>query len=137
MVSWSIFSAVRQVKKREKEKDAFDKLIEIIERFAPRDHLSEREVFYYNYRIMGEYRQPLLTLLETAARIDRYRSDPEGHSRRLFMDLKAFYDIRDRLSLEEAKRDLGLVRRFRDLLLYFYDRKNLSGEDIRLMLRDL
>lgn len=136
-MSFHIFSPVKKVKKREKDKDAFDRLIDVIERFAPRDHLSQREAYYYNYRIMTAYQQPLLTLLETASQIERFRSDPDGHSRHLFLDLKAFYDTRDRLSLEEATRDMGLVRRFRELLIYFYGRKNLSGEDIRDLLKTL
>jgi hypothetical protein len=136
-MSFDIFSPVKRVKKREKDKDGFDRLIEVIERFAPRDRLSEREVYYYNYRIMDPYKQPLLALLETASQIDRFRSDPEGHSRQLFLGLKAFYDIRDRLSMEDAIKDMGLVRRFRDLLAYFYGRKDLSGEDIRELLKDV
>lgn len=136
-MSFNIFSPVKRVKKREKDKDAFDRLIDVIERFAPREHLSERETYYYNYRIMGAYQQPLLTLLETASQIERFRCDPDVHSRQLFMDLKTFYDIRDKLSMEEATRDMGLVRRFRDLLGYFYGRKNLSAEDIRGLLKAL
>jgi len=136
-VSFSIFSPVKKVKKREKDKDAFDKLIAVIERFAPRNYLSEREAFYYNYRILPAYQQPLLVLLETVSQIDRFRSDPDGQSCRLFVDLKAFYDIRDRLSMEQAVQDTGLVRRFRQLLNYFYGRKGLSGEDIGDLLRTL
>jgi hypothetical protein len=136
-MSFDIFSPVKRVKKREKDKDSFDRLIDVIERFAPRDRLSEREVYYYNYRIMDAYKQPLLALLEMASQVDRFRSDPDGHSRQLFLDLKAFYDIRDRLSMEDAIKDMGLVRRFRDLLVYFYGRKDLSGEDIRELLKDM
>jgi len=136
-MSFNIFSPVKRVKRREKDKDSFDRLIDIIESFAPRDRLSEREAYYYNYRIMDAYKQPLLGLLETTSQIDRFRMDPDGHSRQLFLDLKAFYDIRDRLSMEDAKRDMGLVRRFRDLLIYFYGRKDLSGEGIRELLKDV
>lgn len=136
-MSFNIFSPVKRVKKREKDKDSYDRLIDIIERFAPRDRQSEREAYYYNYRIMDAYKQPLLALLETASQIDRFRMDPDGHCRQLFLGLKAFYDIRDRLSMEDAKKDMGLVRRFRDLLIYFYGRKDLSGEDIRELLKDM
>jgi len=136
-MSFNIFSPVKRVKKREKDKDSFDRLIDIIERFAPRDRLSEREAYYYNYRIMDAYKQPLLALLETTSQIERFRMDPDGHSRQLFLGLKAFYDVRGRLSMEDAKRDMGLVRRFRDLLIYFYGRKDLSGEDIRGLLKDV
>lgn len=136
-MSFDIFSPVKRVKKREKDKDSFDRLIDVIERFAPRDHLSQREVYYYNYRIMDAYKQPLLALLETASQIDRFRTDPDGHSRQLFLGLKAFYDIRDRLSMEDALKDMGLVRRFRDLLVYFYGRKDLSSEDVRELLENI
>lgn len=130
-MSFNIFSPVKKVKRRAKVKDSFDELIDVIERFAPRDHQPEREVYYYNYRIMDPYKQPLLALLETASQIGRFRTDPDGHGRQLFVRLKAFYDIRDRLSMEEALQDTALIRRFRDLLVYFYDRKDLSGDDIR------
>ena len=136
-MSFDIFSPAKRVKKREKDKDSFDRLIDVIERFAPRDHLSQREVYYYNYRIMDPYKQPLLALLGTASKIDRFRMDPDGHSRQLFLNLKAFYDIRDKLSMEDAIKDMGLFRRFRDLLVYFYGRKDLSGEDIRELLKDI
>ncbi|MCD6305836.1 MAG: hypothetical protein J7M32_06050 [Deltaproteobacteria bacterium] len=134
-MGFNIFSPVKKIKK--KDKDIYDSLIEIIERFAPREHLSEREAYYYNYRIMDAYKQPLLDLLEIASQIDRYRRDPEGHSRRLFIGLKAFYDVKGRLSLRDAARDVALVRRFRDLLIYFYGKTDLSGQDIRGILKDI
>ncbi len=133
----NIFSPIKKTRKRAKDKDSVDFLIDAIERFAPRDRLSQREVYYYNYRIMGAYKRPLLALLETAAQRDRFRNDPEIHARQLFLKLKAFYDVRDRLSIAEAVQDMGLIRRFRDLLIYFYDRKDLSGEDIREWLKGL
>ena len=136
-VSLQIFSPVKRVKKREKDKDSLDRVMDVIERFAPREHLSERETYYYNYKIMEAYRKPLLALLEMTAQIDQYRSDPDGHSRRIFIGLKAFYDIRDKLSMQDALRDVGLLRRFRDLLIYFYGQKNLSAEDIRNLLKEV
>ena len=136
-MSFNIFSPVKRVKKREKDKDSFDRVIDIIERFAPRELLSQREVYYYNYRIMDEYKEPLLALLEMASQIDRFRNDPDGHSRQLFLVLKAFYDIRDKLSVEDAIKDMALFRRFRDLLVFFYGRKDLSSEDIRELLKEI
>jgi hypothetical protein len=134
-VSMNIFSPRKRVKKRDKDKDSFDRLIDVIERFAPREHLCEREAYYYNYKMMDAYKGPLLSLLEVTSRIDLYRNDPDGHSRRIFAELKSFYDVRDKLSMEEALRDVGLLRRFRDLLTYFYGSKNLSAEDIRDLLK--
>ena len=130
-MNFNIFSPVKKVKRRRKTKDSFDQLIDVIEAFAPREHQSEREVYYYNYRIMDPYKPSLLALLETASQISRFRTDPGGHGRQLFVRLKAFYDIRDRLSMEEAVQDRSLIRRFRDLLVYFYGRKDLSGDDIK------
>ena len=130
-MNFNIFSPVKKVKRRRKTKDSFDQLIDVIEAFAPREHQSEREVYYYNYRIMDPYKPSLLALLETASQISRFRTDPDGHGRQLFVRLKAFYDIRDKLSMEEAVQDRSLIRRFRDLLIYFYGRKDLSGDDIK------
>ena len=127
----NIFSPIKRVKKRGKAKDAFDKLIDVIEKLAPKEHLSEREAYYYNYRIMDQYKRPLLALLETVSQINRLEIDEDPNARELFLKLKAFYDVKDRLSMEEAVEDVGLVRRFRDLLIFFYDRKDLSGDDIR------
>jgi len=136
-MSFGIFSPTKRIKKREKDKDSFDRLIDVIERFAPREHLSQREVYYYNYRMMDAYKEPLLALLEMASQIDRFRMDPNGHSRQLFLGLKAFYDIRDKLSMEDATKDMALFRRFRDLLVFFYGRKDLSSEDIRELLKEI
>jgi len=130
-VSFDIFSPVKRVKKRGKAKDTFDKLIDVIERSAPREHLSEREAYYYNYKMMDQYKRPLLSLLETASQISRPQSDRDTLDRELFLKLKSFYDIKDTLSMEEAITDVGLIRRFRDFLIFFYGRKDLTGDDIK------
>ena len=126
-----IFSPIKRVKKRGKAKDNFDKVIDIIEKFAPKKHLSEREAFYYNYRIMEQYKRPLLVLLETASQVSLLKSDPETHARKLFPRLKAFYDVTGKLSMAEAMEDVSLIRRFRNFFTLFYGRKDLSGDDIR------
>lgn len=130
-MSLDIFSPIRRVKKRGKAKDNFDKVIDIIEKFAPREHLSEREAFYYNYRIMEQYKRPLLGLLETASQISLLKSDQEAHARKLFSRLKAFYDVNGKLTMAEAVEDVSLVRRFQSFFTLFYSRKDLSGDDIR------
>jgi len=130
-VSLDIFSPIKRVKKRGKAKDNFDKVIDIIEKFAPKEHLSEREAFYYNYRIMGQYKRPLLGLLETASQISLLKSDQEAHARQLFPRLKAFYDVNGKLTMAEAVKDISLVRRFQSFFTLFYGRKDLSGDDIR------
>jgi hypothetical protein len=127
----NIFSPIKRVKKRGKAKDEFDKIIDIIEKFAPKEHLSEREAFYYNYSMMGQYKRPLLGLLETASQISLLKSDQGAHARKLFSRLKAFYDINGRLTMAQAMEDVSLVRRFRKFFTLFYGRKGLSGDDIR------
>ena len=136
-MNFNIFSPVKRVKKRAKAKDNFDKVIDIIEKFAPREHLPEREAFYYNYRIMGKYKRPLLGLLETASQISLLKSDQVGHARKLFLRLKAFYDVNGKLSMAEAVEDTGLVRRFHNFFILFYGRKDLSGDEIRAWLNKL
>lgn len=127
----NIFSPIKRVKRRGKPKDEFDKVIDIIEKFAPKEHLSEREAFYYNYRMMEQYKRPLLRLLETASEISLLKSDQGAHARKLFSRLKAFYDINGRLTMAQAVEDVSLVRRFRKFFTLFYGRKDLSGDDIR------
>jgi len=134
-VSLDIFSPIKRVKKRGKAKDNFDKVIDIIEKFAPKEHLSDREAFYYNYRMMEQYKRPLLGLLETASQISLLKSDQEAHARELFPRLKAFYDVTGKLTMAEAVEDISLVRRFHNFFTLFYGRKDLSGGDIRDWLR--
>jgi len=130
-VNLNIFSPIKRVKRRGKPKDEFDKVIDIIEKFAPKEHLSEREAFYYNYSMMGQYKRPLLGLLETASQISLLKSAQGAHARKLFSRLKAFYDINGRLTMAQAVEDVSLVRRFRKFFTLFYGRKDLSGDDIR------
>jgi len=136
-VNLDIFSPIRRVKKRGKAKDNFDKVIDIIEKFAPKEHLSEREAFYYNYRMMEQYKRPLLGLLETASQISLLKNDQEAHARKLFPRLKAFYDVNGKLTMAEAVEDVSLVRRFHNFFTLFYGRKDLSSDDIREWLNKL
>lgn len=132
-----IFSPIKRVKRRGKPKDNFDQVIDIIEKFAPKEYLSDREVYYYNYRMMSQYKGPLLSLLETASQVDLLKSDQEAHARKLFPRLKAFYDINGKLTMAEAVKDVSLVRRFHNFFTLFYDKKDLSGDDIREWLTKL
>ncbi len=129
-MSWNIFSPVKRVKKRGKARDDFDELIDIIETFAPRAFLGEREAFYYNYKMMSSCKKSLLTLLETVSRIKRLKTDPSDHTCELFLKLKEFYDPRGKLSLAQALGDRNLNRRFEDLFVFFYGRQNLSRKEI-------
>jgi len=58
-MNWNIFSPTKRVRKRGKAKDSFDEFINVIEKFAPREHLSSREAFYYNYKMMPSCRKSL------------------------------------------------------------------------------
>ena len=128
---------MRRVKRRGKAKDNFDKIIDIIEEFAPKEHLSEREAFYYNYRMMEQYKRSLLGLLETASQITLFKSDEEAYARKLFPKLKAFYDVTGKLTMAEAVKDVSLIRRFQGFFTLFYGRKDLSGKDIREWLSNM
>ena len=131
---WDIFAKGRRQRGRG-FKDEFDELIERIEYFAPKVHRADREIYFYNYRIMHLYRKPLLALLNSVSETKRLDQDPPGLAREVFLKLKDFYDPKDRLSLEEAKADGGLREKFRQLYLFFYDMKNLHSEDIDTWLR--
>ena len=136
-MNWNIFSPVKRVPKRGKEKDGFDVLINAIEVFAPRQYRSQREMFYYNYRMMASSRKSLSALLETLSRKQGLKTEPGEHGRALFLQLKTFYDPKDRLSLEEALADKNLTGKFRDLFLFFYGRERLSLEEIENWLKTL
>lgn len=130
MMSWNIFSPVKRVRKHGKSKDRFDACIHSIETFAPREHLPDREIFYYNYKMMASNRKSLELLLDTLSQKERLKKDPGEHARELFIHLKDFYDPKETLSLEEARGDKNLIKRFRDLFILFYGRKEISREEM-------
>ncbi len=136
-MNWNIFSPVKRAPKRGKEKDGFDVVINVIEVFAPREYRSQREMFYYNYRMMASCRKSLLALLEALSRNQRLKTEPGEHGRALFLQLKTFYDPKDTLSLKEALGDKNLTGKFRDLFLFFYGREKLSLEEIENWLKPL
>jgi len=108
-----------------------DMLIKRIEKFAPRRYRAEREMYYYNYRIMGRYVEPLIALLERVSEIKRLHDEEAVFSREVFFRLKDFYDLKDRLSLEEALQDYNLYRRYVDLFMFFYGRKGPEISQLR------
>ncbi|MBW1730382.1 MAG: hypothetical protein JRH08_02565 [Deltaproteobacteria bacterium] len=114
-----------------------DSLIKSIEKFAPRRYRSEREVYYYNYRMLRQYTAPLLELLELISKYKRLRDEKAIFSRELFLRLKGFYDLKDRLSLAEALEDRNLYRRYIDLFLFFYGREGPSIGELKNWLLDL
>lgn len=127
----------RKRKRRGKPKDDLDRVIDLIEAFAPREHSDKRDALYYNYRILPPYPQPLLALLKTVSQKSRLQEDQSAHARELFLRLKDFYDPRNRMSREEALADVGLKRKYRELFLFFYDMREVSSQDMENWLADV
>jgi hypothetical protein len=124
-MKWDLFDRRRKVRRGDAN-DPVDILIHGIERFAPKKYQSQREVFYYNYRMLGPYNTPLLSLLETLSQRQRLEDSQALFMQDVFMKLKAFYDPKRRLSVGQAAVDLGLQKKFSEVFLFFYDRKDLS-----------
>ena len=124
-------------RKRGKPKDDIDRVIQNIERFAPREYGEERDAFYYNYKMIWPYTQPLSALLHEISHKERLMRDPASFTEELFLKLKQFYDPKDRLTLSEAKTDTGLRRKFRELFLFFYDMKDASVQKMEEYLKEM
>lgn len=129
-MKWDIFSN-RKKERRHHRKDEIDEMIDIIEKFAPRKYRSERDAFYYNYKTMPPYLKPLLSLLQVISQRERLNEEQVVFARELFLKLKEFYDPKGKLSLEEAIQDGSLIRKFRELFLFFYDKKDFSAQEIK------
>ena len=123
-MKWDIFSG-RKGEKKSTELDQMSEQIKGIEKFAPRKYKSERASFYYNYQLMDAYIKPLSALLTVLSQKQRLHSDEEDFISELFLRLKDFYDVKQRLSVAEAIEDKNLERRFIQLLLIFYDQKDV------------
>lgn len=124
-MKWDIFSG-RRGEKKSAELDQMSEQIKRIEKFAPRKYKSERASFYYNYQLMDAYFRPLSALLAVLSQKQRLHSDEEGMVSDLFLKLKDFYDVGQRLSVAEAIQDKNLQRRFVQLFLIFYDQKDVA-----------
>ncbi len=108
-----------------------DLLIKKIEKFAPKRYRSEREMYYYNYRILGQYVEPLIALLERISEFKRLREEEAVFSRELFFCLKDFYDLKDKLSIQQALEDNNLYRRYVDLFMFFYGKAAPEISELR------
>ncbi len=135
-MKWDIFSN-RKKERRHHRKDEIDEMIDIIEKFAPRKYRSERDAFYYNYKTMPPYLKPVFSLLQVISHRERLNEDQVVFARELFLKLKGFYDPKEKLSLVEAIEDGNLIRKFRELFLFFYDKKDFSAQEIEGWLRDI
>lgn len=124
------FFAPRPEGKKGRPQDEFDQIIARIERFAPRRYRSDRDSFFYNYRMISTYRKPLAALLQTVAQKSRLHEDRLAFAVDLFLKLKCFYDPRDRLSRPAAVQDPGLRRKFREIFRFFYGEEGFPVEDV-------
>ena len=136
-MNWNIFSPAKRVRKRGKAKDSFDTCIQVIETFAPREHLSSREIFYYNYKMMPSNRKSLGLLLETLAQNKRLKTDPGEHARTLFLHLKDFYDPKETLALVEALCGQKSYEKVPGSFRLFYNKKKITREEIEGWLKSL
>ena len=135
-MKWDIFAGARRPRKI-REDDPIGEVVEIIEKFAPKGYRSERDMFFYNYKTMQPYLKPLLVFLQTISQKNRLEDDPIAFSREVFSKLKDFYDPRDRLSLVEALEDTGLIKKFREVFLFFYEKRDLPVEDLKELIKDI
>jgi len=116
-MKWNIFRATR----RNELKDELQIIIDKIEKFAPKKYLSEREMYYYHYRQIRRYLKPLLSLLMYISEGTMKKEDNGEFEQNLFVKLKNFYDINDKLSFGEALRDNSLMNKFIELFKFFYN----------------
>lgn len=133
---WDVLTGRKKGRKRA-EKDEFDPIIERIEGFAPRKYRSERSQFYYNYKMLSLYVEPLMRLLSGIAQSGGVDANREHVAKELFRNLKGFYDPKDRLTLTAARADSELMRRFGELFLFFYGMERPTSDEIRRWLLDM
>lgn len=129
-MAFDIFSTLIRPRKKEKPGDHFELLVHNIEEFAPKEHQGERESHYYNYRMIGHYKKPLEGLLNTIYQCKQSHVEP-AHAAEIFLKLKAFYDMNDHLTMDEAMGDRSLAIKYLRLLLLFYNSKEESAETAR------
>jgi len=130
-MGWDIF---RVKKKKDEPDDDIQIAIKAIEKFAPKKYLQKREMYYYHYRQMSKYLKPLLALLIYVSDTAKKKENEEVFIQDLFIKLKDFYDVNDRLSIKEAIQDHSLKIKLRKLLKIFYDDMSLTGTDIEVYL---
>ena len=126
-MGWNIFKVK---KKQYGPDDDIQIAVKAIEKFAPKKYLQEREMYYYHYRQVGKYIKPLLALLMYISDANKKMENEEAFIQDLFVKLKDFYDINDKLSIKEAIQDYSLKIKLLKLLKIFYDDTSLSGKDL-------
>ena len=128
-MGWDIFGA-RGKRKTKESPDDFHPVIERIEKLAPKSFHDERLMYYYNYRQMPTYRKPLLSLLTHISGRTWKEEDEELFFHVLFRQLKDFYDVRDKLSVQEAVKDYSIKMKLLQIYKIFYDDTSLAGPKI-------
>ena len=121
---------LRAQRKGHEPDDDLQVAINRIEKFAPRQYLQEREMYYYHYRQINKYLKPLLALLVYISEQTEKRNDQGAFVQGLFGKLKDFYDVSDTLSLKEAVGDYSLKVKLLKLLKIFYNDTTLTGEEL-------
>jgi hypothetical protein len=136
-VRWDIFSG-RKKEKTGTLRDGIENQVKRIERFAPKQYRSDREVRYYNYRLLDLYLKPLFYLLDTISQSQPAAAGDEAQLiGKLFLRLKDFYDPKQRLSLEEAFQDNSLKKKLGQVLLIFYGKGEITGAQVETYLEEL
>jgi hypothetical protein len=137
-MKWDIFSG-RKTEKTGTLRDDIEKQIKGIERFAPKQYRPEREMYYYNYQMMDLYLNPLFALLGFILEGQGGSKKPEESALtgQLFLKLKAFYDPKERLTVQEAFQDLNLKRKLQQLFVIFYNRKEVTTGELEKSLAPL
>jgi len=129
-MSWNILK-LRAQRKGSKPDDELQAVINRIEKFAPKQHLGEREMYYYHYRgQINKYLKPLFALLVYISEQTGQRKDHEVLVQGLFGKLKDFYDINDTLSMKQAVGDYSLKVKLLTLLKIFYNDTTLTGGEL-------
>jgi hypothetical protein len=128
-MSWNILK-LRTQRKGHGPDDDLQVVINRIEKFAPKQHLGEREMYYYHYRQINKYFKPLLALLVDISEQAERGNDRAALVQGLFVKLKDFYDIHDTLSMKQAVGDYSLKVKLLTLLKIFYNDTTLAGGEL-------
>jgi len=135
-MGWDIFK-VKKRKKRDEPDDDIQIAIKAIEKFAPKRHLQEREMCYYHYRQIRKYLKPLLPLLIYISERVGKKENEEVFIQGLFIKLKDFYDVNDKLSMKEATQDHSLKIKLLEIYKIFYNDNTLTRAKIEDYLKNI
>jgi hypothetical protein len=135
-MSWNIFK-IRDQRKANEPDDELQAVINRIEKFAPRQYLGEREMYYYHYRQINKYLKPLSALLVYISEQTGQRKDQNAFVQGLFLKLKDFYDVNDTLSMDQAVGDYNLKIKLLTLVKIFYNDTTLTGGELETNLEEI